>query len=254
MKKRRPIIAANWKMHKTVGETQAYISAFVPLVSDITDRDIILAPSFVSLGAMVEALKGTNIYPCAQNMFYEEKGAFTGEISPLMLLDIGIKRVILGHSERRHIFKEDSSMINKKITAALRHGLLPIFCIGETLEEREAGHTAEVLQAQIREGLAGVEQNDYSSITIAYEPVWAIGTGKTASTDQIQEAHSIVRKEIAQLAGEDIAQNLRILYGGSVKPDNVKEIMALDDVDGALVGGASLDPESFAKIVKFESN
>ncbi|NPA94030.1 MAG: triose-phosphate isomerase [Thermodesulfobacteria bacterium] len=252
MTKRRPLMAANWKMHKTVSEMEDYLQRFLPLVSDVTDRDIVLAPSFVCLMKMAEILAGSNVDACAQNMFHEEQGAYTGEVSPLMLRDVGVKRVILGHSERRHIFQEDGQTINKKVLSAVRHGLSPIYCIGETLDERESGKTSEVLKSQVEEGLKGLSKDDFSMVAVAYEPVWAIGTGKTASTDQIQEAHALVRQEISQLAGEDIAQNLRILYGGSVKPDNVGQIMALDDVDGALVGGASLVPESFTKIVRFE--
>jgi len=253
-KKRRPLIAANWKMYKTLSEMENYLSLFLDLVSGIDDRDIILAPNFTCLDRMAKLLSGCNVKAAAQNMFYRAEGAFTGEISPKMLLDIRIDMVIIGHSERRHIFHEDDELINKKIKSALIHQMTPIFCIGETLEEREAGETSNVLERQIKVGLKGLTEVELAEMVIAYEPVWAIGTGKTASLDQIQEAHRIVRDRVEELAGEDIAEKLRILYGGSVKPANVKDIMSMDDVDGALVGGASLEPESFAKIVRFEEN
>ena len=253
-KKRRPLLAANWKMYKTLSEMEKYLSSFLDLVAGIDDRDILLAPNYTCLNRMVELLNGSNVKAAAQNMFYKDEGAFTGEVSPKMLLDIGVDTVIIGHSERRHIFHEDDELINKKVSSAISHGMNPVFCIGETLEEREAGETSGVLENQIRFGLKGLKDSDIPKIVIAYEPVWAIGTGKTASLEQIQEAHRLVRDRVAELAGEDIAENLRILYGGSVKPENVKDIMSLDDVDGALVGGASLEPESFAKIVKFEDN
>ncbi len=253
-RKRRPLLAANWKMYKTLSEMEEYLSSFLGLVAGIDDRDIMLAPNYTCLNRMAELLNGSNVKAAAQNMFYHEEGAFTGEISPKMLLDIGINTVIVGHSERRHIFHEDDELINKKIRSAISHEMKPIFCIGETLEEREAGETSSVLELQIRSGLKGLKNMDISKIVIAYEPVWAIGTGKTASLEQIQEAHRLVRDRVGELAGENIAEKLRILYGGSVKPANVKDIMSLDDVDGALVGGASLEPESFAKIVRFEGN
>ncbi len=253
-KKRRPLLAANWKMYKTMSEMEKYLSSFLGLVAGIDDRDIMLAPNYTCLNRMVELLNGSNVKAAAQNMFYQDEGAFTGEVSPGMLLDIGIDIVIIGHSERRHIFHEDDELINKKISSAISHGMNPVFCIGETLDEREAGETSHVLENQIRLGLKGLKNIDIHKIVIAYEPVWAIGTGKTASLEQIQEAHRLVRDRVRELAGEDIAENLRILYGGSVKPANVKDIMSLDDVDGALVGGASLEPESFARIVRFEDN
>ena len=253
-KKRRPLLAANWKMYKTLSEMEKYLSSFLGLVAGIDDRDIMLAPNYTCLNRMVELLNGSNVKAAAQNMFYKDEGAFTGEVSPRMLLDIGIDTVIIGHSERRHIFHEDDELINKKISSAISHGMTSVFCIGETLEEREAGETSRVLENQIRLGLKGLKNSDIQKIVIAYEPVWAIGTGKTASLEQIQEAHRLVRERVGERAGEDIAENLRILYGGSVKPANVKDIMSLDDVDGALVGGASLEPESFARIVRFEDN
>ncbi len=251
---RRPLLAANWKMYKTLSEMESYVSAFLGLVSGITDRDIMLAPNYTCLGDMVSLLDGTHVVVAAQNVFYEEEGAFTGEISPLMLVDIGVGSVIIGHSERRHIFHEDDELINRKMKSAISHGLCPILCIGETLEERESGETTKVLARQLSRGLKGLRERDMKEIVVAYEPVWAIGTGRTATMDQIQEAHRVIRERIQDMAREDIAENLRILYGGSVKPVNVKEIMSLEDVDGALVGGASLEPESFAQIVRFEEN
>lgn len=252
--KRRPLLAANWKMHKTVFEMEEFLSSFLKMVSGIDDRDIFIAPSFVCLHDMVKLLKGTQVEPAAQNMFYKEEGAFTGEVSPKMLTSIGVSLVILGHSERRHIFHEDDELIGKKMESAISHGMRPVFCVGETLEEREKGLTSTVLKNQLSRGLQGIKESDTGRVIVAYEPVWAIGTGKTATLEQIQEAHALLRSEIGKLAGEDIAQKVRILYGGSVKPGNIKDIMGLDDVDGALVGGASLEPESFAQIVRFEEN
>ena len=251
-KKRIPILAANWKMHKTIEETKAFFSSFLPMVEDVRDREIVAAPSFVCLVDACRITKGSPVEIAAQNMYFEETGAFTGEISPLMLNSVGVSRVIIGHSERRHIFGEDDELIARKMKSAVDHRLHAILCIGETLEERKAGLTGRVLSAQLSVGLEMVKGDDFSRIAIAYEPVWAIGTGQTASVDQIQEAHGLVRRTLAERAGESVAQQIRILYGGSVKPGNIGQIMALEDVDGALVGGASLDPESFARIVKFE--
>ncbi len=247
---RTPIMAANWKMHKTVPETMAFLDTFMPLVRDLPqDREIIIAPPFTSLETVSRALLGRrNISVGAQNMHFEEQGAFTGEISPLMLSDLRVKWVILGHSERRHVFGEEDELIAKKITSALAHDIKPILCIGETLEEREAGKTLEVLQSQLVAGLGNVSDERMADVVIAYEPVWAIGTGKTATPAQAQEAHEAVRAWVSQHFNSGIAEQIRILYGGSVKPGNVEELMALEDVDGALVGGAALDPESFAEI------
>lgn len=247
---RTPIMAANWKMHKTVPETMAFLDTFMPLVRDLPqDREIIIAPPFTSLETVSRALLGRkNISVGAQNMHFEEQGAFTGEISPLMLSDLRVKWVILGHSERRHVFGEEDELIAKKITSALAHDIKPILCIGETLEEREAGKTLDVLQSQLAAGLGNVSDERMADVVIAYEPVWAIGTGKTATPAQAQEAHEAVRAWVSQHFNSGIAEQIRILYGGSVKPGNVEELMALEDVDGALVGGAALDPESFAEI------
>lgn len=244
---RKPVIAANWKMHKTVAEAEEFLGAFLPEVGGVEDAEIVIAPPFTALEAASKRLEGTNVSLSAQNVFYEERGAYTGEISPVMIKDLGCEYTIIGHSERRQYFGETDEIINKKIKAALAHGLKVIFCIGETLDEREAGKTNDVLRGQLAGGLRDVEIDD---IVIAYEPVWAIGTGVTATTEQAQDAHKFIRNELkAKYGGK--AEGVRILYGGSVKPDNVDDLMACPDVDGALVGGASLKPESFARLVKF---
>ncbi len=244
---RKPFIAANWKMHKTVAEAEEFLAAFLPEVRDVTDADIVIAPPFTALQSASEALRGTNVTLSAQNVFYEEKGAYTGEIAPVMLKDIGCAYTIVGHSERRQYFGDTDEVVNRKIKASLAHGLKVIFCIGESLEQREAGRTNEVLKGQLDAGLKDVAPED---MVIAYEPIWAIGTGVTASTGQAQEAHEFIRKELEAKYGA-LAARTRILYGGSVKPENIEELMACPDVDGALVGGASLKPDSFAKIVNF---
>jgi triosephosphate isomerase len=244
---RRPFIAANWKMNKTVHETADFISKFIPEVKDVKEVDIILAPPFTSLCAASEKLKQTNVILAAQDVFYEEKGAYTGEVSPLMLIDAGCRCVIIGHSERRQYFKDTDEIINKKIKASRNAGLKVIFCIGESLEAREAGKTFDILKRQMDEGLIGV---NHENIVIAYEPIWAIGTGKTATPEQAQEVHAYIREKLRNSYGNK-AEELCILYGGSVTPDNVDSLMACQDVDGALVGGASLKVESFTRIVKF---
>jgi len=251
-KHRKPVIAANWKMHKTIEEVEAFFSGFLPGVHGTIDREIVIAPSFVSLQQAARIAQGSPVAIAAQNMHFEEKGAFTGEISPAMLLSAGIEQVIIGHSERRHIFGEDDALVSRKVASAVSHGLRPILCIGETLSERESGQTDSVLSRQLSEGLKDIDGSGMAAVSIAYEPVWAIGTGKTATVEQIQAAHRLVRQKIADRAGESVAESIRILYGGSVKPENVKAIMALEDVDGALVGGASLSAESFLKIVRFD--
>ena len=245
---RKPFIAANWKMNKTLSETREFISNFVPAVKDVTDVDIVLAPPFTSLAIASENLKNSNVLLAAQDMFYEEKGAYTGEVSPLMIIDIGCNYVIIGHSERRQYFNETDEVVNKKIVSAKKAGLGVIFCIGESLAERDAGKTFEVLQREITDGLKGVDDKD---IVVAYEPIWAIGTGKTATSEQAQEAHAYIRERLGFLYGNK-ADEIRILYGGSVTPDNIGSLMACKDVDGALVGGASLKVENFIKIVKFK--
>lgn len=248
---KRPFIAANWKMYKTVFETEEYIKNFLPLVDGIKDRDIVLCIPFTSLYVASKLLMSSNVKLGAQNMYIEEKGAYTGEISPLMLKDLGCSYVILGHSERRKYFGERDDFINRKVVTAIKYGLTPIVCIGETLEEREEGKTFEVLKYQLNNSLANLSNSEVEKIVIAYEPVWAIGTGKNATPQQAQEAHNFIRKEYSTMYGA-AAEKVRIIYGGSISPENFKSIMEQPDVDGGLVGGSSLDPEKFSKIVMFD--
>jgi triosephosphate isomerase len=231
-------------MQKTVNETETFINAFLPMVKDITDVDILIAPPFTSIGAAAGLLKTSNVILAAQNVYHEEKGAYTGEISPGMLKSSGCTSVIIGHSERRQYFSETDEVVNKKIHTARNNGLDVILCIGESLEEREANRTFEVLDKQLTGSLKDLSLD---GITIAYEPIWAIGTGKTATKEQANEAHANIREWLGK--NKEGADAVRILYGGSVKPDNVEELMSQPEVDGALVGGASLEPESFAKLV-----
>jgi triosephosphate isomerase len=250
--KRRPIIAGNWKMNKTSAEARELAQKLVPLVSGSGGRDIVLAPPFTALQAVADAIKGTAIGLSAQNLHWEDKGAFTGEISAEMLLDLKCKYVIIGHSERRQYFGETDESVNKKLRQALNKGLLPIVCVGETLKEREAGKANEVIERQVAAAFKGVSATEMQKVVIAYEPVWAIGTGKTATPDQANEIHGFIRKKIEIAYGRTVADALRIQYGGSVTPDNVSALMAMPDIDGALVGGASLKPESFAALVNFK--
>jgi triosephosphate isomerase (TIM) len=249
--KRRPIIAGNWKMNKTTVEARDLTSKLIPLIAQIKERDIVLAPPFTALQSVAGVIKGTGIALSAQNLHWEDKGAFTGEISAEMLLDLGCKYVIIGHSERRQFFSENDETVNKKLRQALNKGLLPIVCVGETLKEREAGKANEVIERQVTGALKGVTAVEMQKVIIAYEPVWAIGTGKTATPDQANEIHSFIRKKSEIVYGKEIAGALRIQYGGSVTPENVSTLMAMPDIDGALVGGASLKPESFAALVNF---
>jgi triosephosphate isomerase len=248
---RKPVIAGNWKLYKTKDEALALIGELAPLVAGISEVEIVVAPVFTVLPSLVGAVAGTPINLAAQDVFWEEEGAFTGEVSPRMLLDAGASHVIIGHSERREYFGETDATVNKKIKAALKGALVPIFCIGETLAAREAGETFNVLERQLKGGLEGLTAAQFAPIIVAYEPVWAIGTGKTASDDQAQEAHAFIRGVLTQLYGKESAEKTRILYGGSVKPENVKGLMSRPDIDGALVGGASLKGASFASIVRF---
>ena len=241
-------IAANWKMNKTIAETKEFLRDFIPAVKDVSDLDIVIAPPFTSLAAAGEALKGTNVQLASQDMFWEEKGAYTGEVSPAMLLDAGCRHVIIGHSERRQYFHEDDAVINRKIKAAKKVGLGVIFCCGESLEEREANKTFDVIGREIEKGLDSV---DAENIVVAYEPIWAIGTGRTASPEQAQEVHAFIRSRLRTLYGS-MADGIRILYGGSVTPENIEILMACEDVNGGLVGGASLKPDSFAKLVCYK--
>jgi triosephosphate isomerase len=244
----RYFIAANWKMNKTVGETREFLASFLPMVKDVADVDIVIAPPFTALSAAAEAMKSGNVRLSAQNVFWEEKGAYTGEVAPGMLLDTGCLHVIVGHSERRQYFFEDDVAVNRKIRAAKKAGLAVIFCVGETLDEREAGKTFDVVKREVEAGLSEVGPDN---LVLAYEPIWAIGTGKTATPEQAQEVHAFIRKILVNLFGEK-AEEIRILYGGSVTPENVDSLMSCADVNGALVGGASLKPDSFARIVHFK--
>jgi len=248
---RRPIMAGNWKMNKTTAEARDLASRLIPLVAGAKDREIVLAPAFTALQTVGEAIKGTNISLAAQNLFWEDKGAFTGEISAEMLLDLGCKYVIIGHSERRQYFGETDETVNKRVRQALNKGLLPIVCVGELLREREAGKANEVIDRQVTGALKGVSSAEMARLVIAYEPVWAIGTGKTATPEQANEIHAFIRQKVKSLYNADVADGLRIQYGGSVTPDNVSSLMAKPDIDGALVGGASLKPESFAALVNY---
>ncbi len=248
---RIPVIAGNWKLFKKTAEALQLVQELSPLVRDVDDVEIIVAPSYTVLGPVRSLLTGSRILLAGQNCFWEDKGAYTGEVSPGMLLDAGCSHVIIGHSERRHLFGETDETVNKKILAAIRTGLTVIFCIGETLEEREAGKTFTVLEHQVVAGLKDVPASEMSSAIIAYEPVWAIGTGKTASDEQAQEAHAFIRQLVARLYSDSVAKASRILYGGSVKPENIQGLMSQPDIDGALVGGASLTADSFASIVRY---
>ncbi len=244
---RKPFIAANWKMHKTIAETREFLSVLIPAVKDVQHVAISIAPPFTSLAEAAGLLRNTNIVLAAQNVFFEEKGAYTGEISPIMLADIGCGFCIIGHSERRQYFCETDDIVNKKLKAVQGQRIGAIFCIGESLSEREAGGTFSVLREQLERGLLGVSPD---RLVIAYEPVWAIGTGKTATPEQAQEAHAFIRETLKHFYGEK-SEQLCIIYGGSVTPDNVDSLMSCGDVDGALVGGASLKAESFMRIVRF---
>jgi triosephosphate isomerase (TIM) len=248
---RRPVIAGNWKMFKTISETKGFFSSFLPLVSGVSHCEIVVAPPFVSLAAASAAAVGSRVAISAQDVYWKKEGAFTGEVSIPMLLDVGCTHTIIGHSERRQFFGETDETVNEKARAALAGGLQPIVCVGETLAERDAGKAAEVVRRQVRQGLAQLTESDLSPMIVAYEPVWAIGTGRTATPETAAEMHGEIRKTIGEVWGAKAAAAMRILYGGSVKPDNIQELMRREDIDGALVGGASLDPTSFAAIVKY---
>ncbi len=251
MSQRKPLIAANWKMYKTPAEATAFVQAFAPLVKGHTRDEIVLCPSFLSVANVVAAAQGTNIHVGGQNMLWQEEGAFTGETSAQMLHAAGCTHVILGHSERRQFFGETDETVNQKLHTALKHKLVPIVCVGELLAEREGGKTEEVLLRQTAKALVGITAETAKPIVIAYEPVWAIGTGKTATAEMAAEAHLMIRGQVARTLGHEIASAMRILYGGSVKPDNASSLLNQPEIDGALVGGASLDPQSFAKIVNY---
>lgn len=248
---RKKFIAGNWKMNKTASEAVALVDELIPLVSGIDNVDIAVCPPFLALPAVCEKVSGTNITAGAQNLFWEDSGAFTAEISADMILDVGAELVIIGHSERRQYFGETNETVNKRLKKALEKGLKPIVCVGETLEQREADETEAVVEAQIREGLAAdISEADVNKIVIAYEPVWAIGTGKTATPEQANDVHAFIRKLMADIYSDDTAQAVRIQYGGSVKPENATELMSQPDIDGGLIGGAALKADSFSAIIK----
>ncbi len=246
---RNPFIAGNWKMHKTVEETVLFVKALKPLVRDVDGVDIVIAPPFTAVHAATEATRSTNVAVAAQNLYWEAKGAFTGEVSPAMIRAAGAEYVIIGHSERRTLFGETDETVNRKVVAAAAAGLVPIVCIGETLNQREHDETLAVLDRQIRTGLAGLAGEQVGGLVVAYEPVWAIGTGRTATADQTQEAHLHIRRRLTEWFGGAAAEACRVIYGGSVTPANTAMLVAQTDVDGALVGGASLKVQAFAEIV-----
>jgi triosephosphate isomerase len=248
---RKKLIAANWKMYKTPDQTRDFFRDFLPLVADHVRDEIVVCPPAIDLCVAVEAIKGSKVAIGAQNMHWEKEGAYTGEVCPGMLLAIGCTHAIIGHSERRQYFGETDDMVNFKLKSALEAGLTPIVCVGEVLEEREAGLTEDVLRLQCPRAFHAISSKKAGKLVVAYEPVWAIGTGKTATPQLAAAAHNLIRGEAAKAFSQDFADHLRILYGGSVKPDNSKALMAEQEIDGALVGGASLDPKSFAAIVKY---
>jgi len=252
MKARKCLVAANWKMHKTIDEAVNFVKEFQEKLPFREDREAMIAPPFTALSAVKAVIHRKDISLGAQNCHWEDKGAFTGEISPMMLADIGCSYVILGHSERRHIFGEADEVVNKKMLAVLKKGLMPVLCVGEKLEERETGKTFDVVKHQLQKGLNGVGKEEVGRVVIAYEPVWAIGTGRTAKPHQAQEMHAFIRNVLAELYDNALASSIRILYGGSVKPENVDELMAEQDIDGLLVGGASLEVDSFCRIVSYK--
>lgn len=245
---RRPVIAGNWKLNKTIVEAVSFVKQLSPLVSGISNVEIVIAPVFTALSKVSDAMADSNIKLSAQDCFWEPEGAFTGEVSPALLKDAGCSYVIVGHSERRQFFGESDTTVNKKVKAVISNGLTAIVCVGETLEEREAGQAFTVVGGQVDKALEGLTCADMEQVVIAYEPVWAIGTGRTATMEQAQEVHEFIRSRIEKLLGIAVSAETRILYGGSVKPDNVKSLMAQADVDGALIGGASLNVHSFSEI------
>ena len=247
---RLPIIAGNWKMHMTSQEAKGFIEELQTKVEG-TDVEVVICPPFTLLHMLREIVKDTNIKIGSQNMYWEEKGAFTGEISPLMLKDLKIEYCIIGHSERRQFFGETNETVNKKIKSAINYGIKPILCVGETLDDRKANKTQELIKNQVEEALSGLDKEDVVKLVIAYEPIWAIGTGETATPEQANEVIAFIRKTLKELYDESISEEIRIQYGGSVKPHNVEELMKQEDIDGALVGGASLKAESFEKLVNF---
>jgi triosephosphate isomerase len=245
-------MAGNWKMNKTTGEAIDFVRELKAAISGVKGVEVAVAPPFTALYAVCKELEGSSIRLAAQNLYWEEKGAFTGEVSPLMLKEVGCHYVIIGHSERRQFFGETDETVNRRMKAALSQGLKIIFCVGEMLKEREEGKTFSVIERQVEGGLNGLGHQAMRSVTLAYEPVWAIGTGRTATPDQAEEVHQFIRKKLEKLYSREISEEIRIQYGGSVTPENVKGLMSQADIDGALVGGASLKAESFSKIVRFK--
>jgi triosephosphate isomerase len=248
---RKKLIAANWKMFKTPDQTREFFHAFLPLVKDHDRDEIVVCPTYLCLDAAIDAAKGSNVAVGAQNLHWEKEGAFTGEVNAAMLVAVGVTHVIIGHSERRQYFGETDDTVNLKLKSALEAGLTPIACVGEVLEEREANLTDDVLRRQCLRAFHALSAKKAAKLVVAYEPVWAIGTGKTATPQMAADAHTIIRGEAAKAFGDEFAAQLRILYGGSVKPENAKALMSEEEIDGALVGGASLDPKSFSAIVKY---
>jgi triosephosphate isomerase len=248
---RTKLMAANWKMFKNAERACDFLSALLPLVKDHTRDQIVVCPPYLCIPSAVEVAKGSNVAIGGQNLHWEKEGAFTGEVSADMLLAAGCTQVIIGHSERRQYFCETDDTVNLKLKAALEAGLIPIVCVGEVLEEREAGLTEDVLRRQCLRAFNAISGKKAHNLVVAYEPVWAIGTGKTATPEMAADAHAFIRNEAAKAFGDEMAANLRILYGGSVKPENAKALMSQEEIDGALVGGASLDPKSFTAIIKY---
>ncbi len=249
---RKPLIAGNWKLNKTISEAKELAGQLVQQAGTLTDREIVIAPVFTALAPVADIVSGSSIQLSSQNCYPEPNGAYTGEVSPELLKDAGCQYIIIGHSERRQLFGECDEFINAKVHSILANGLKAILCIGETLEERESGDMLEVLTTQVKGGLTGLTAEQMADVVIAYEPVWAIGTGKTATDEQAQEAHSFIRGLVQGLSNPEVAQGIRILYGGSVKPSNVDGLMSQADIDGALVGGASLKAEDFLRIINFQ--
>lgn len=252
MENRKPFIAGNWKMFKTCSEAVNTAGQLVKLVKHANDIDVMIAPPFTALVPVSDVVMGSCVSLGAQNLFWEDEGAYTGEISSAMLVSAGCKYVIIGHSERRQYFGETDETVNKKIGSAIKDDLIPIFCVGESEKERESKATFSVLDKQVKRGIEGFSPDDLEALVIAYEPVWAIGTGKTATSSQAQEVHQFLRSMLDKILGNMLAKSIRILYGGSVKPSNIKELMTMPDVDGALVGGASLSAETFSKLVHYQ--
>ena len=249
---RLPFIAGNWKLNKTVEEAVDLVRQLKASISGVKDVEVAVAPPFTALYAVYKELEGSFIRLAAQNLFWEEKGAYTGEVSSPMLKEVGCQYVIIGHSERRQFFGETDETVNRRMKAALGQGLKPIFCMGETLKEREEGNTFSLIERQLKGGLRDLGEKEFKSIVIAYEPVWAIGTGKTATPQQVEEVHRFIRERLERVYSRQIAEEVRIQYGGSVTPENIKGLMSQGNIDGALVGGASLKSETFSKIVRFK--